>query len=269
MKYRIKRFSNSQRNYGKTWEGIKGAVKGAGTGAKWGAILAPGNLTALALGHPKVALGITGAGAAIGAGMMAKEGWENGRNQWKYDHDPEYKKKKDAEDLKKYKESIKSSLDQDKIMAEDFSYRDWENLSKELKNSGKIIPKEVLDYIKFYETTWKKKIDKWYAEMPETGDFWYLLEFKEIFPMPYVTEYVKEWLEYDKGDICLFTVNDAGDDGWVFYNFEQNSYGWDGVGPYEKSFKKFMMDNINHSLKDKEITPAQQRLVNEFKLHIR
>ena len=36
-------------------------------------------------------------------------------------------------------------------MADEFSYKEWCKLAEELKKTGKIIPKEFLDYIKLYE----------------------------------------------------------------------------------------------------------------------
>ena len=66
----------------KTWAGMKGGMKGTLKGAKWGAILAPGNLIAAGLGHYKTALGITAAGALIGGGIGFKNGRDSALNKY-------------------------------------------------------------------------------------------------------------------------------------------------------------------------------------------
>lgn len=102
-----KRIYFSQHNYGKTWEGVKGGMKGALQGAKWGAILAPGNLIAAGLGHPKTALGITAAGSLVGGGIGFKLGRDSGISEYKYKNDPEYKKKVDKEKEEECKKKYK------------------------------------------------------------------------------------------------------------------------------------------------------------------
>lgn len=134
------------------------------------------------------------------------------------------------------------------IFSEEFSYQEWKKLN---------LPKEILDYIKFYDTTWKKKIPNWYSSMPETGTSWEVIEFKEIFPMPIDTKTAKEWLD-DSQDLFFLTVNDAGDDGW-----DTTDYG------YETSFKKFIYNNVDRFLKENVLTETQIKLAQEFKRNIK
>lgn len=260
--HKLKKFSAA----GREWAGFKGGMKGALKGAKWGAILAPGNLIAAGLGHKKTALGITAAGSIIGGGIGFKLGRDSGISEYKYKNDPEYKKKVDKEKEEGCKKKIKYSLEQDLMMANEFSYKEWAKLAEELKKTGKIIPKELLDYIKFYETTWKKNIKLWYDNV-ETKDKFEVVEFKEIFPLPISSKTAKEWIQYDDSeDLYIFTVNDAGDDGWVCYNFETKGYGWDGAsyGKINTSLKKFISDNIKQLRNDYPLSKTQKELTEKF-----
>ena len=254
----------------KTWAGIKGGMKGALKGAKWGAILAPGNLIAAGLGHHKTALGITAAGALIGGGIGFKKGRDSALNKYKYETDPQYRekidKKIDKEDQEFYKKSLERSLNQDLGFSNEFSYKDWKKLSDEL---DKQIPKEILDYINFYERTWKKKIKAWYSYMPEKGSQFDIVEFKEIFPMPIDSETAKEWLD-NLRDLVFLTVNDAGDDGWGIYNLDTKRYGWDTTNfKYETSFKKFICENVDKILKNNKLSVEQIKMAQEFKRNIK
>lgn len=260
--HKLKKFSTA----GREWAGFKGGMKGALKGAKWGAILAPGNLIAAGLGHPKTALGITAAGSLVGGGIGFKLGRDSGISEYKYKNDPEYKKKVDKEKEEECKKNIKYSLEQDLIMANEFSYREWSKLAEELKKTGKIIPKELLDYIKFYETTWKKNIKLWYNNV-ETKDEFEVVEFKEIFPLPISSKIAKEWLKDDDSeDLYILTVNDAGDDGWGCYNFKTKGYGWDGAsyGKIDTSFKKFISDHTKWLRNDYPLSKTQKELTEKF-----
>ena len=260
--HKLKKFSSAERE----WAGFKSGMKGALKGAKWGAILAPGNLIAAGLGHPKTALKITAAGSIIGGGIGFKLGRDSGISEYKYKNDPDYKKKVDKEKEEEYKKSIKYSLKQDLIMANDFSYKEWGKLAEELKKTGKIIPKEILDYIKFYETTWKKNIKLWYDNI-ETKDRFEVIEFKEIFPLPISSKIAKEWLQDDDSeDLYILTVNDAGDDGWGCYNFKTKGYGWDGAsyGKIDTPLKKFISNNIKRLRNDYPLSKTQKELTEQF-----
>ena len=260
--YKLKKFSMT----GKEWAGFKSGMKGALKGAKWGAILAPGKLISLKLGHPKIALGITAAGSLVGGGIGFKLGRDSGISEYKYKNDPEYKEKIDKERMEECKKKIKYSLDQDLMMADEFSYKEWSKLAEELKKTGKIIPKEFLNYIKFYETIWKKNIKLWYDNV-ETTDRFEVVEFKKIFPLPISSKVAKEWLQYDDSeDLYILTVNDAGDDGWGCYNFKTKGYGWDGAsyGEIDTSFKKFISDNTKWLRDDYPLSKTQKELTEKF-----
>lgn len=251
---------------GREWAGFKNGMKGALKGAKWGAILAPGNLIAAGLGHPKTALGITAAGSLVGGGIGFKLGRDSGISEYKYKNDPEYKEKVDKEKEEECKKNIKYSLEQDLIMANEFSYREWSKLAEELKKTGKIIPKELLDYIKFYETTWKKNIKLWYDNV-ETIDQFEVVEFKEIFPLPISSKTAKEWLQDDDTeDLYILTINDAGDDGWGCYNFKTKGYGWDGAsyGKIDTSLKKFISNHTKWFRNDYPLSKTQKELTEKF-----
>ena len=260
--HKLKKFSTA----GREWAGFKGGMKGALKGAKWGAILAPGNLIAAGLGHPKTALGITAAGSLVGGGIGFKLGRDSGISEYKYKNDPEYKEKIDKEREEECKKEIKYSLEQDLMMANEFSYKEWGKLAEELKKTGKIIPKELLDYIKFYETTWKKNIKLWYDNV-ETKDQFEVIEFKEIFPLPISSKTAKEWLQDDDTeDLYILTVNDAGDDGWGCYNFKTKGYGWDGAsyGKLNTSLKKFISNHTKRLRNDYPLSKTQKELTEKF-----
>lgn len=260
--HKLKKFSTA----GREWAGFKGGMKGALKGAKWGAILAPGNLIAAGLGHPKTALGITAAGSLVGGGIGFKLGRDSGISEYKYKNDPEYKKKVDKEREEECKKNIKYSLEQDLIMANEFSYKEWAKLAEELKKTGRIIPKELLNYIKFYETTWKRNIKLWYDNV-ETIDQFEVVEFKEIFPLPISSKVAKEWLKDDDSeDLYILTINDAGDDGWGCYNFKTKGYGWDGAsyGKIDTSLKKFISNHTKRFRNDYPLSKTQKELTEKF-----
>ena len=270
--HKLKKFSTA----GREWAGFKGGMKGALKGAKWGAILAPGNLIAAGLGHPKTALGITAAGSLVGGGIGFKLGRDSGISEYKYKNDPEYKEKIDKEKEEECKKKIKYSLEQDLMMANEFSYKEWAKLAEELKKTGRIIPKELLNYIKFYETTWKRNIKLWYDNV-ETIDQFEVVEFKEIFPLPISSKVAKEWFKEnseilkdddiaDKEDLCILTDNDAGDDGWGYYNFKTKGYGWEGAsyGKLDTSLKKFISNHTKRLRNDYPLSKTQKELTEKF-----
>ena len=260
--HKLKKFSTA----GREWAGFKGGMKGALKGAKWGAILAPGNLIAAGLGHPKTALGITAAGSLVGGGIGFKLGRDSGISEYKYKNDPEYKEKIDKEKEEECKKKIKYSLEQDLMMANEFSYKEWAKLAEELKKTGRIIPKELLNYIKFYETTWKRNIKLWYDNV-ETIDQFEVVEFKEIFPLPISSKVAKEWIKDDDSeDLYILTINDAGDDGWGCYNFKTKGYGWDGAsyGKIDTSLKKFISNHTKRFRNDYPLSKTQKELTEKF-----
>ena len=202
----------------------------------------------------------------MGGGIGFKLGRDSGISEYKYKNDPEYKEKIDKERVEECKKKIKHSLDQDLMMADEFSYKEWSKLAEELKKTGKIIPKEFLDYIKFYETIWKKNIKLWYDNV-ETTDRFEVVEFKDIFPLPISSKVAKEWLQYDDSeDLYILTVNDAGDDGWGCYNFKTKGYGWDGAsyGEIDTSFKKFISDHTKWLRNDYPLSKTQKELTEKF-----
>lgn len=260
--HKLKKFSTA----GREWAGFKGGMKGALKGAKWGAILAPGNLIAAGLGHPKTALGITAAGSLVGGGIGFKLGRDSGISEYKYKNDPEYKEKIDKEKEEECKKKIKYSLEQDLMIANEFSYKEWAKLAEELKKTGRIIPKELLNYIKFYETTWKRNIKLWYDNV-ETIDQFEVVEFKEIFPLPISSKVAKEWFKDDDSeDLYILTINDAGDDGWGCYNFKTKGYGWDGAsyGKIDTSLKKFISNHTKRFRNDYPLSKTQKELTEKF-----
>ena len=218
------------------------------------------------IGHPKTALGITAAGSLVGGGIGFKLGRDSGISEYKYKNDPEYKEKIDKEKEEECKKKIKYSLEQDLMMANEFSYKEWAKLAEELKKTGRIIPKELLNYIKFYETTWKRNIKLWYDNV-ETIDQFEVVEFKEIFPLPISSKVAKEWLKDDDSeDLYILTINDAGDDGWGCYNFKTKGYGWDGAsyGKIDTSLKKFISNHTKRFRNDYPLSKTQKELTEKF-----
>ena len=190
---------------GKFWAGTKGALKGAGKGALWGAALAPGNIIAAKHNKWKLAAGITGAGALVGAGIGAKSGWKKGVNEYKYNNDPEYRKKVQKEKEERQQKALEYVHGTDEVWIYEFNVQSWINLKKTIN-----VPDEFIKYIKFYKNIWSKNLETWYDNMNPEIDL--IPEFKNLFPIPIKSEDAKDW--YEDNWLCLATVNDAGDDGW-------------------------------------------------------
>ena len=253
----------SQHNFGKTWEGVKGGMKGALTGAEWGAVLAPGNLTAAAFGKKKLALGLTGIGAATGAIIGGKLGYQNAVNSWKYKNNPEYAKKVDAENKILFKKNTKTSRETSYLLAYDFNLQEWIKFSSKYK-----LPTEILKYIKFY-SSWRKNIDKWYDNLVYSGDI-FCPEFHAYFPTPISAKTSEEWMNYDKTkDICFLTMNDAGDDGYVCYSLDTKLYGID-LPNETNSLKDLLIKNIDRIMKYEANSLSQEniKIIQDFKRHL-
>lgn len=258
-----KRIYFSQHNYGKTWEGVKGGMKGARDGAILGAILAPGNLTAAAFGKGKLALGLTGAGAAVGAYVGGKNGYRNAVNSWKYKNDPEYAKKVDKENKILFEKNVKSSRETSYLLAYDFNLQEWIKFSSKYK-----LPTEILKYIKFYNS-WRKNIDKWYDNLIYSGDI-FCPEFHAYFPIPMNAKISEEWMNVDKDkDFCFLTMNDAGDDGFVSYSLNNNLYGID-LPNDTNSLKDLINKNLDRNMKYdiNSLSPENIKIIQDFKRHM-
>lgn len=245
---------------GREWAGFKSGMKGAMTGAGWGAVLAPGNLIAASLGHPKTALGITAAGSLIGGGIGFKLGRDSGISEYKYKNDPAYKEKIDKESEQRYIKEIRSLQEEDETISKEFNLKDWKELSKSLG-----LPPEILKYIKFYES-WRNNIKLWYSKaLPgKDCDYW-AADFKSFFPIPMPAKVVREWCKEDKGysEIILFTANSAGDDGFVCYDLGTKLYGWD-LPNDTPSLKALLKDNVNRAKEISYISKEQESLVEKF-----
>lgn len=248
---------------GRFWAGTKGALKGAGKGALWGAVLAPGKIIAARHDKWKLAAGITGAGALIGAGIGAKSGWKSGINDYKYNNDPEYRAKIDKGNKERALKALEYAKSTDELYISEMNYQGWINLSKEMP-----VPEEFMKYLKFYNSYWAKKVDFWYSNMnPEVyKDEFIIPEFKEIFPTPVDPNLAKEW--YEDSWLCLATSNDAGDDGWVCYSSEWKRYGWDRPDQYD-SLKELLLKHLERKQEYKIYSPAQKKLIEEFKNKIK
>lgn len=259
-----KRIYFSQHNYGKTWEGVKGGMKGALQGAKWGAILAPGNLTAAAFGKKKLALGLTGAGAAVGAYIGGKNGYNNAVNSWKYKNDPEYAKKVDKENKELFNKNRETSKQVSYYLASNFDVKDWLKLSSKYN-----LPKEILKYIKFYNSWWLKNVDDWYDNLIYSGDI-FCPEFHEYFPAPIKAKMVDEWMDIDNNkEIYLLTMNQAGDDGYICYDLNKKIYGID-LPNDTNSLKDLINKNLDRNMKHdiNSLSPENIKIIQDFKKHI-
>lgn len=258
-----KRIYFSQRNYGKIWEGIKEGTRGAMIGAEMGAILAPGNLTAAAFGKKKLALGLTGAGAAIGAYIGGKNGYKNAVNSWKYRNDPEYAKKVDKENKEMFDKNCKISKEVSYGLASDFKLNDW------IKFSAKYnLPKEILQYIKFYNSWWKNNINDWYDNLIYSGDI-FCPEFHDYFPSPIDAKMSDEWMDDSYGEVAFLTFNQAGDDGWGCYNLDTKLYGID-IANDTKSLKDLLTKNLDRNMKSdiNSLSPENIKIIQDFKRHL-
>ena len=238
-------------------------MKGALTGAKWGAILAPGNLTAAAFGKKKLALGLTGAGAAVGAYIGGKNGYKNAVNSWKYENDPEYAKKVDRENKKLYNENLKVAKHISYGLASDFNTSSWTKFSTKYD-----LPKEILKYIKFYDSWWSKNIDDWYNNLIFSRDI-FCPEFHEYFPVPIRADLIDNWMDINNNEIYFLNLNTAGDDGYICYDLNKKLYGID-LPNDTKSLKDLLNKNLDCNMKHdmNSLSPDNIRIIQDFKRHL-
>ena len=259
-----------QKEYGKVWEGTKKALKYGGVGAVYGAVLMPGKIIAMKKNKPKVALGLAGAGAIIGGGIGAREGYKSGVDKWKYENDPEYRKKVDKEKEQAWKDSLKREEKQELKLVSEFDYNSWVKLGKTYN-----IPDEFLRYVKFYKNTWAKNIKPWYdsitplteKELVECKYEDSNLLFRSIFPIPMNSEMAKDWYECDDvHELFLAWFGTDGDDeAYIVYNTETGTYGVffdEGI----KSLKQIILKIVK---KEEEwgykLSKVQKNMIREFK----
>ena len=255
---------------GRFWAGTKGALKGAGKGALIGVALMPGKLRALKKEKYKLAGGLAIAGATIGAGIGGRSGWKKGVNDYKYNNDLEYRAKIDKENRERTLKALENAKDTDKLFISEMNYQGWINLSKKLP-----VPEEFMKYLKFYNSYWAKKVDLWYSSMVSDLNNYMIPEFKNLFPIPVDPQDSEEWyedgLDMEEKYLCLATINDAGDDGWLYYDIETRKYGWDTpIGGYD-SLKKLMLEHLDSEEKiyKGKLSDAQSKMVEEFKNKIK
>ena len=250
------------------WMGTREALKGAGKGAVYGAVLAPGKIIAHKKGKDKLALGIAGTGAVIGGIIGGKMGYKKGVHNYDLENNPEVMKK-EREKLKKLLDKEKSIIKAD---VKDFDINSWRMLKKKMN-----VPEIFLKYVSFYKNTWSKKIDLWYNSIQD-GDFKspddYFsngVEFKRVFPVPTSAKDSEYFYDIDEESgerhLTLCTVNEAGDDGWLTLNLETGKYGWD-YWDQEKSLVKLFLKHLGDIEKENRLNQEQKKLVQEFKTKI-
>ena len=245
-----------QKIYSKFTSSLGGAVKGAGQGALIGAAVMPGWKLAALTRKYKLAAGIAGTGALIGAGIGAKSGWNSGKSKWEYDHDPKVRERINKEKSKRIKEAIENNREFDEALAENLNYSSWQALAKKIP-----VPAEFLKYVKFYKDVWSKKISLWYSSMDlkKIDDAYEVPEFKQYFPIPIDPKTVEDWWNMEDDivlrTVCLATYNEAGDDGWLCYSPDTEKYGIDSPDYSESLNKTLTVDpkKLYNALSDKQL----------------
>ena len=251
-----------QKIYSKFTSSLGGAVKGAGKGALIGAVVMPGWKLAVLTRKYKLAAGIAGTGALIGAGIGAKSGWNSGKSKWEYDHDPKVRERIDKERSERIKEAIENNREFDETLAKSLNYSSWQALAKKIP-----VPAEFLKYVKFYKDIWSKKISLWYSSMDleKINDAYEVPEFKRYFPIPIDPKTVEDWWNMEDDDellcLCLATYNEAGDDGWLCYSPNTEKYGIDS-SDHSESLKKIL--TVNPKKLYNTISDKQLEIIREF-----
>lgn len=281
MIIKLKRFSK----IGRTWSGIKGSIKPALNGALIGGALAPGNLIALGFGHKKVAAGITGAGALLGASIGGKMGWNSGVRE--YDINQKLKTAEGKQELlleacKDLKESATTSMEGAKQNIDDFKIS--ENYIKLYKNwfskRDLTLPKEITSFIlgcsKFFNKGNIASFYNDYISNPEkfitekdisNHKLYYLFpEFFNVFPYPLKPDYLS-YCEDDLGKDWKILIGemDSPDDG-IYYNVKENNYCTVDRG-FGKSLKEILEDHLKfyETQWDIDYTPAQKRVFENYR----
>lgn len=254
---------------GEIWAGTKEALKKGGKWGFYGAVLMPGKIPAINKDKYKLALGLAGAGAVIGGTLGAVSGYKKGVDKYKYVHDPEYRAKVDKERQEEFEKTLKLFKEKDSKSISEFDYSSWLKLSKTLD-----IPQDFLKYVKFYENTWAKKLDPWYAstDKKRIDEVRRIPRFIDYFPTPISAKLCEEWFGYEVrdelSDYYLATVSDSGDDNYLVYNPEYKVYDFDVTdGKGEKSLKKTIYDFLKYLEHDEDnkLSKTQRQIIKEFK----
>lgn len=157
----------------------------------------------------------------------------------------------------------------DKDLIKDFNYQKWVSLSKKI-----VVPREVLNYIKFYDTVWSKKLDAWYKDfnitrenITKTGPV--IPSFINIFLSPVNDKVVEQvYSKLNILPICLIDNNI-----FISYNPAKQEY---SIYPNIPSFEEFTTDSLGETLTryvdkwwlkpyKKLLSPSQIKLIGEFK----
>ena len=260
---------------GRVWAGTKGAVKGAASGAKWGAILAPGNMLAALIGKYKLAAKITLTGAAIGAGFGGYLGYNKGVDDYKLKEKlktPEGREEIRNAEIQRIKEDAKSSLAQG-IESTNYNPKDWIARYKQwFDKEGVTLPESIYKWMSLYKDFAKTSIKPFYQDLinnPQnyidennlTSQF-IVLEFTDIFPAPANPSYLDNF-DDSLTSTFQFTTSENPDI-CIGYNYEEMNFDVDRSK--FKTLNEALLDWVSFFEKESEfISNKQLDIIKKFK----
>ena len=271
------------REFSRFTSGLKQAGKSAWTGAKIGAVLAPGNLIALGFGKKKLALGLTAGGALVGAGIGASIGYKDGAREY------EFKEKMKTpegrlEVLNGQIDLLKGDADECRKKALEYikkrNFRSFKpKYVQYYKKLGFEVPKEVLDYVDFYSRfATPSNINLFYKDLIDNPSKYVeddggdsiqspnVPDFLDLFPAPVDPEDIDSLSDFVSDyEICI-TVSEAADS-YIYWDPKGNYYFPAGRQPSSDSLGDIVKLHTNFYLKysDEYLNKDQKSLVMKFR----
>lgn len=238
--------------------GMKDTIKPAILGAELGAVLAPGNLTALVLKKKKLAAGLTLAGAGIGAIIGARHGYLNEVENYDYKHETDPRKLEER--FEENKKLLKDQLKRLSVLRNvSPSPQSWKKLEKDynIKFSADLYKYDRL-VCEFYRREIPKLIESLKTVKPEIINTTYLYNLSnviiEMFILldPQVAKQELDSLDQDNFEkSIIISIQQSNDHDWLFYNLNDDSYNFPLGFGYEnkkigETLKNHLMPTYNY-----------------------
>ena len=260
---------------GRVWAGTKGAIKGAASGAKWGAVLIPGNMLATLFGKYKLAAKITLVGATIGAGVGGYLGYNKGVDDYKLKE--KLKTPKGREEIRNAEiQRIKSDAEKALIKAEaagNYNPKDWiTRYKKWFDKEGVIIPESVYKYITLYHDFVRTSAKSFYQDLinnPQNyiddnnlESQYFVLEFTDLFFAPADPSYLNAF-DDSLCSIVQISISDN-PDVCICYNYEENQFEY-ADGKKFKTLSDAALDWVTYFEKNGDLSNKQLDIIKKFK----
>ena len=262
---------------GRFWAGTKEAIKGAASGAKWGAILVPGNMLAALAGKYKLAAKITLAGAAVGAGVGGYLGYNKGVDDYKLNEKlktPEGREGIKNAEIQRIKKEAEEALAIESVV--NYNPKDWITRYKRwFDKEGVTLPDSIYKWMTLYKDFAKTSIKPFYQDLinnpqnyVDENDLksqYIVLDFTDVFPAPADPSFLDSF-DDSLTSTVQFTVSENPDI-CIGYNYEGMNFEY-ADGTKFKTFKDALLDWITYFEKNEFISRKQLDVVRKFKISV-